>query len=315
MLSYIIKRVAISVVVLFGIAVATFFMVHLVPGDPVRIELGQHATPQAVARVRHELGLDQSLGHQFVTYLGDIVTGQFGKSVTFNAPVGELIVNRISPTAILIGYGLTIAMVLGVAMAIVAAARRGGFLDNGIRLVSTFSFAMPAFWLGLMLSFVLGLELGLFPVSGYESGISGVLRTMTLPAFTLGLVLLVFVVRTLRSSLIEVLHSSYVEAARMRGFGELRILFKHALRNSVIGTVTVLGSLFGLVISVMVLVETVFQIPGVGNLLVQAVEKHDYSLVQGLALVTGVVVVLVSLLTDLFHAVIDPRIRLAGTHE
>jgi ABC-type dipeptide/oligopeptide/nickel transport system permease component len=314
MLNYIIKRVGISIVVLLGIAVATFWMLHLVPGDPARIELGQHATPQAVAHLRHQLGLDQPLGQQFLNYLGDIFTGNLGKSIIFNSSVSELLSKRAEPSAILVGYGLLITMVLGVPMAVIAAVRKRGWEDNSIRLVSTFSFVMPPFWLGLMFALLFGLKLGWFPVSGYESGIDGILKTMTLPAITVALVLLVFVVRNLRSSLVEVLSSEYVEAARMRGFSEARIVFKHAFRNSIIGTVTILGSLFGLVLGVLVIIENVFQIPGIGTLLIQAVEKRDYQLVQALALVTGVVVVIVSLLTDVCHAVIDPRIRLSRSN-
>lgn len=314
MLTYVIKRIGISIVVLLGIAVATFWMIHLVPGDPVRIELGQHATPQAVAHLRHELGLNQPLGQQFIAYLGNIFTGNLGRSIIFNASVSELLAKRGGPSAILVGYGLLVTLVLGVPMAVVAAMRKGGVSDNAIRLTSTFSFVMPAFWLGLMLSLIFGLKLGWFPVSGYEPGIGGILRTMTLPAITIGLVLLVFLVRNLRSSLVEVLSGEYVEAARMRGFSETRIVFRHALRNSVIGTVTILGSLFGLVLGAMVIIESVFQLPGVGTLLIQAVERRDYELVQALAVVTGVVVVVVSLLTDIAHALIDPRIRLSGAH-
>jgi peptide/nickel transport system permease protein len=212
-------------------------------------------------------------------------------------------------------YGMLIALVFGVPMAIIAAVRRGGWADSLIRLISTFSFGMPPFWSGLMLAFLLGLELKLFPVSGYKAGFSGIVETMTLPAVTLAFALLVIIVRNLRSSLIEVLQSDYVDAARARGFTERRIVIRHALRNSVIGTITILGSLFGYVISVMVLIEAVFQIPGLGILLVQAVQKRDYQMVQALALLAGVVVVFVGLCTDVIHAAIDPRIRLAARHE
>ncbi len=315
MLTYLARRVAISVVVLIGIAIVTFVMIHLVPGDPARIELGSHATPEAVEHIRHELGLDRPFLDQFLTYLGHTLTGHFGNSITFGGSVTETIANRIAPTAILVAYGMLIALVFGVPMAIIAAVRRGGWLDNVIRLISTFSFGMPPFWSGLMLSFLLGLELKLFPVSGYKSGFSGVIETMTLPAVTLAFALLVIIVRNLRSSLIEVLQSDFVDAARARGFSERRIVIRHALRNSVIGTITILSSLFGYVISVMVLIEAVFQIPGVGILLVQAVQKRDYQMVQALALLAGAVVVFVGLFIDVIHATIDPRIRLAAGHE
>jgi peptide/nickel transport system permease protein len=314
MLNYIVKRIAISVVVLLGIAFATFWMIHLVPGDPAKIELGQHATARSVANLEHKLGLDQSLGSQFITYLEDTFTGNLGNSIIFNSSVGELLSKRAEPSIILVLYSLLITLGVGIPMAVIAAVRRGGLTDNSIRLVSTFSYVMPPFWLGLMLALVFGLDLSVFPVSGYETGIGGILRTMTLPAITVALVLLVFVVRNLRSSLVEVLEGEYVEAARMRGFGEIRIVMKHAFRNSIIGTLTILGSLFGLVLGTMVVIENVFQVPGLGSLLIQAVEKRDYQLVQAIALLTGFVVVIISLLTDICHAVIDPRIRLSGSH-
>lgn len=312
MLSYVLRRAALSIVVLFGIAAATFFMIHLVPGDPARLELGGRASPEAVARLRHSLGLDRPLLEQFGLFLKETVTGHFGNSVLFESSVGRLIGGRIGPSAILIGYGLLLTLLIGVPMAIVAAMRPGGLVDNAIRLITTFTFAMPPFWLGLMLALLFGLQLGIFPVSGYEAGLGGILRTMTLPALTLALALLVIVVRTLRSSLISALRSDYIEAARGRGLRETRVVGRHAMRNSVIGTITILGSLLGVIIGITVLIEAVYQIPGAGSLLVQAVEKRDYHLVQTLALLSGAVVVVSAFVIDVLHAVIDPRIRLAG---
>jgi ABC-type dipeptide/oligopeptide/nickel transport system permease component len=315
MLGYLTRRVALSIVVLLGIAAITFLIVHLIPGDPARIELGRHASPRAVAQLRSELGLDDSLGSQFVQYLGDISHGDFGESIIVHAPASEVIVNRLAPTALLMWYGVTIAFLIGVPMAIIAALRPGGLADSLIRLFTTFSFAMPSFWLGLMLALTLGLSLKLFPVSGYETGVSGFFRTLTLPALTLGLALLVIVVRNLRSSLVSVLSSDYIESARARGFSEWRVVGKHAMRNSVIGTVTIVASLFGYVVGVVIVVEAVFQIPGAGSLLVQAVQKRDYPLIEGLTLLAGATVVLVGLCTDLFHAAIDPRVRLEASGE
>jgi ABC-type dipeptide/oligopeptide/nickel transport system permease component len=312
MLAYLVKRLMISIVVLFGIALGSFLMIHLIPGDPAKIQLGVHATPEAVAHLHKEWGLDRSLPEQFWLYLGDIVTFNFGQSTAFSSGVAELIGNRIGPTALLILYGIVIALVIGVPLAIWAALRQGGWIDNAIRVLTTFTFAMPPFWLGLMLALLLGFELKLFPVSGYETGISGFFRTLTLPALTVGLGLLVIIVRNLRANLVTVLHSEYIEAARARGLSELRVVGKHAMRNSVIGTITILASIFGFLVGLMVLVESVFQIPGAGTLLVQAVSKRDYKLVQTLVFLSGAVVVILGLLTDLAAAWLDPRIRLGG---
>jgi ABC-type dipeptide/oligopeptide/nickel transport system permease component len=312
MLVYLIKRLMVSIVVLIGIALLSFLIIHLVPGDPAKIQLGVHATPAAVEKLHHEWGLDRSWPEQFWLYLGNIVTFNFGTSTAFSSGVTELIGDRIGPTAILIVYGLLIALVIGVPLAIVAAVRQNGVVDNAIRVFTTFTFAMPPFWLGLMLALLLGFELKWFPVSGYESGISGILRTCTVPALTIGLGLLVIIVRNLRANLVTALHSEYVESARARGYSETRVVFKHAMRNSVIGVITILASIFGFMIGILVLIENVFQIPGAGTLLVQAVSKRDYQLVQTLVFLSGAVVVVVGFLTDIAYAWLDPRIRLAG---
>jgi len=312
MLVYLVKRLIVSIVVLLGIALGTFLMIHLIPGDPAKIQLGVHATPEAVEQLHQRWGLDKSLPQQFWIYLGNIVTLDFGESTAFNSNVAELIGSRVGPTAVVLIYGTLISLVIGVPLAIWAALRQGGWIDNAIRVVTTFTFAMPPFWLGLMLALLIGYELGWFPVSGYETGISGILRTCTLPALTVAGGLLVIVVRNLRASLVTVLHSEYIEAARARGYSELRVVSRHAMRNSVVGLITILASLFGFVVGLLVLVEGVFRIPGAGTLLVQAVSKRDYQLVQSLVFLSGAFVVVIGFLADAAYAWLDPRIRLAG---
>jgi ABC-type dipeptide/oligopeptide/nickel transport system permease component len=311
MLTYLARRLALSVVVLCGLLVATFVIVHLVPGDPVEQLLGSRATPQAIASARHQVGLDQPLLQQFFSFAGGALHGDFGRSIPLNAPVSQVIGPRLLPSALLIAYGLGLALLIGVPLAVVAAVRPNRGADNLIRFATTFAFAMPTFWLGLMLALLLGLELGWFPVSGYDRSVSGSLRTLTLPALTIGLSLAVVVVRTLRSSLLEVLQSEYVEAARSRGLSEVRIVGKHAMRNAVTGTITILSVNVGFLIGGTVVIEAVYQIPGAGSLLVQAVQRRDYELIQVLALLAGTAVVVVGLLADLLQAVLDPRVRLS----
>jgi peptide/nickel transport system permease protein len=190
--------------------------------------------------------------------------------------------------------------------------RPNSWLDNVIRLGTTLTFALPGFWLGLMLALIFGLKLGWFPVSGYSSGIVGILRTLTLPALALGLALAGVVVRTLRSSLLEVLRSEHIEATRSRGLSELRVVGNHALRNSAMATLTILSVNIGFLIGGTVVLEQVFQIPGLGSLLLDAVEKRDYQLVQALTLLAGAAVVLASLATDVVQALLDPRVKLSG---
>ena len=312
MLNYLLRRVALAAVVLFGLLVATFFIIHLVPGDPVRIVLAGRATPATIARVHHQLGLDRPLLTQFTLYASHTLQGNFGTSFTLDSPVAQIIVQRLGPSAALIGYGMLLSVLIGVPLAIVASLRPNSWLDNAIRLGTTLTFAMPGFWLGLMLALIFGLELGWFPVSGYSPGVVGILRTLTLPALALGLALAGVVVRTLRSSLLEVLQSEHIEATRSRGLSELRVVGKHAMRNSAMNTLTILSVNIGFLIGGTVVLEQVFQIPGLGSLLVDAVEKRDYQLVQALTLLAGAAVVLASLATDVVQALLDPRVKLAG---
>ena len=305
------RRLALAVVVLFGLMVATFVIIHLVPGDPVQQLLGSRATPAAIASARHDLGLDRPLLQQFLTFLGQTLHGDFGRSIPLNASVTSVVGPRLVPSGLLIAYGLLLALFIGVPLAVVAALRPNRAVDNLIRFMTTFAFAMPTFWLGLMLALVFGLALKWFPVSGYSEGVSGWFRTLTLPALTLGLSLSVIVVRTLRSSLLEVLASEYIDAARSRGFREARVVVKHAMRNAVMATITILSVNVGFLIGGTVVIEAVYQIPGAGSLLIQAVQRRDYALIQTLALLAGTAVVVVGLCADLLQAVIDPRIRLA----
>jgi peptide/nickel transport system permease protein len=311
-LNYLVRRVALALVVLFGLLVATFFIIHLVPGDPVRAVLQGPAPPAEIARVRHQLGLDRPILTQFGNYMSNTFQGHFGTSFALGASVAQVIGQRLGPSAALIGYGMLIAVLIGVPLAIWAALRPHGWVDTAIRVATTVSFAMPAFWLGLMLALIFGLDLGWFPVAGYSGGVGGIFRTLTLPALALGLALSAVVVRTLRSSLLEVLQSEYIEAARSRGLRDLRVVGKHALRNSVMNTLTILTVNIGFLIGGTVVIEQVFQIPGLGSLLVSSVVKRDYQMVQALALLAGTAVVLASLAADVVQAFLDPRVRLAG---
>ena len=309
MSTYILKRVMISMFVLVALAAASFLLIHLVPGDPVRQMLGSGATPENIEAVRNQLGLDEPLFTQFHTFMSNTFTGQFGESITLRTPISELIGSRITPSLLLIGYGVFIALLIGVPLATLAALRPQGVADNIIRIATTFTFAMPTFWLGLVLALVFGLQLGIFPVSGYEPGVAGFFRTLTLPALTLGLSLVAMVVRTLRTQLLVVLDSEYIEAARARGISERRIIGIHAMRNSIMTTITVIAVQIGFLIGGTVVLEYVFQIPGMGTLLIDAVTDRDIPLVATITVLTGAAVVIVSLVTDLIQLALDPRVR------
>jgi ABC-type dipeptide/oligopeptide/nickel transport system permease component len=309
---YLVRRIAVSVIQLFGLALGVFILIHAAPGNPVRAMLGGHATDSEVRQVSARLGLDHPLPNQFFSFIANTVSGHFGQSFTFAEPVGTLISQRIEPSAFLIVYGLFVAVVLGVPMAIVAALHVDGIVDNVIRAFSTVAFTMPGFWLGLVLALVFALELHLLPVANYVSGFAGNLRSLTLPAVALGLSLLAVVVRTLRASMRKVLATEYIEAATARGLTTRRIVARHVMRNAMMPTVTVLAVNIGFLIGGTVVLEQVFEIPGLGSLLFQAVERRDYPIVETLSVLAGAVVVILGLAADVLQAFVDPRIRLGS---
>ncbi len=309
---YFLRRLIAAVPVVIGLSIAAFLIIHLVPGDPVQQMLGAHATPEAVATVRHELGLDRPLPEQYLKFVSGAVVGNFGQSITMSQSVSSLIGERSFATFWLLFYGIVVALVIAVPLAVWSAVRRDRLADQAIRLFSTTAFGMPTFWLGLILALVFGLELGWLPVGGYTNSFPGLFYSLTLPALTLGLSLTAIIIRTLRSSLLESLSSDYVEAARARGLSERRVVLRYGLRNSWGAMVTVVAVNIGYLIGGTVVIETVFQIPGLGSLLVQSALQRDYTLVTALTLVAGVAVVAISLLTDLIYAFLDPRVRLSG---
>lgn len=310
MTAYLTRRALHAVLVLTIVTLAAFLLIHLVPGDPVRITLGAHAPPDAVARVRHQLGLDQSLAHQFVSFVGGLVQGDLGTSINLQRPVSEIIGPRIGPSVLLLTYGMVISLLVALPLGVISALHRNRPLDHGIRVFATIGLAMPAFWFGLLLVEIFSLHLHLLPVAGYGSGFFGHLKSLTLPAICVAVYLGPLVIRTLRSSLIETLTADYVTAARARGFDEKRVIGKHALRNALIATVTIVAINIGYLISGSVVIENVFNIPGLGSLLVSSIQMRDFPTISALTLLFGALVILVNLLADLSYALIDPRIRL-----
>ena len=307
---YLLRRVIAAVPVVIGLSIAAFLIIHLVPGDPVQQMLGARATPETVAAVNHELGLDRPLPEQYLNFVAGAVVGDFGESITLNQPVTTLVRQRSIATFWLLLYGVFVALLIGVPLAVWSAVRRDRWADQIIRLFSTVAFGMPTFWLGLVLALIFGLELGWLPVGGYTDSFPGLLVSLTLPAITLGLSLTAILIRTLRSSLLESLSSDYVEAARARGLSERRVVLRYGLRNSLGAMITIIAVNIGYLIGGTVVIETVFQIPGLGSLLVDASLRRDYTLVTALTLVAGVAVVAISLATDLIYAYLDPRVRL-----
>lgn len=310
MASYLLKRAVQAIPVLIGISLAAFVLIHLIPGDPAQIILGAQATPKAVATLNQQLGLDQPLPSQYLDFITGAAHFDFGESLTQKTGIGGLIGSRAEVTLLLLIYAVLIAIVIAVPLAIASALRRNRPLDHGIRLFSTLAFAMPSFLLGLLLILFFSLQLELLPTSGYGDGFVGHLRSLTLPALTVGLYLAPILLRTLRVGIIDSLGKEYVEAAQARGISGSRIVLKHVLKNSAISTVTVLGLNIGFLLSGLVVIENVFSLPGLGSELVSSIVNRDYPTIQALTLVFGVSVVVINLLTDLVYAYLDPRVRL-----
>jgi peptide/nickel transport system permease protein len=295
--------------VIIGITLAAFVLIHAVPGDPIRIMLGGKASQEHIDEVESQLGIDRPLPEQYVRFVVGIPQGDLGTSIILRRPVSSVIGERLGPTVLLLIYATLIAVVLALPLGIASALRRNRITDHSIRLLTLVAFAMPAFWLGLILIRSLALDLGAFPVSGYGDDFVDHLYHLTLPALTIGLFLSAMLVRSLRSSLGEVLSAEFIEAARARGLSDTRVVMKHALRSSLIATITVLAVNLGWLISSAVVIERVFDIPGLGQLLVESIYTRDFPTIQALTLVFGLLVIAINLLSDLAYALVDPRVR------
>ncbi|MSO65616.1 MAG: ABC transporter permease [Alphaproteobacteria bacterium] len=308
---YFLERLGWAAFVLFGSSVVIFVILHVIPGDPARAMLGPEGTPEAVAKLREQLGLDDPLTHQYLLWLGRAIRGDLGRSILLSQSVGSLLGERLPITLLLGLYALGFAVLLAIPVSVVSATRRGTLVDYGGRFLALIGLAMPSFWLGLMLVLLFGVVLQWLPVFGYVSprqSVADHVRHMVLPAVALGSAYAAMIMETTRNSLIEVLHQDHVRTARAGGLTETLVLYKYAMRNALIPTITVIGIQIGYLMSGALVVESVFAIPGMGRLLVNAVLSRDYPLVQGAMLVTVLVFSLTNLCVDLLYAVIDPRV-------
>lgn len=307
---YVVRRLLQMVPVALGVTVLVFFLIHLVPGDPARTMLGTRATPQGIARLHEQWGLDEALPVQYQRFMERLVRGDLGSSLFYSVPAGRLVVERLPVTLWLIGMGTLLSVLIAVPLAAIAAAKRDRLPDHLIRAVPLVGLGFPAFWIGIMLLLAFALNTGrAFPVGGYGEGALGHLRSMFLPGLTVALGIAPILIRSLRASLLEVLESEYVTTARSKGLSERRVLMRHALRNAVISTVSVLGVNIGFLIGGTLVVEQVFALPGLGQLMINSIFQRDFPVVQAVTLVFAVLVVLVYLLTDIAHALLDPRVR------
>jgi peptide/nickel transport system permease protein len=308
LLAFLRRRVVQMLPVLLGISVITFFMIHLIPGDPARNMLGPRATPERVAELRHALGLDEPLPNQYLTFLSGVVRGNFGTSLYYRQAVGPLVLERLPATVFLVAYGAILALAIAIPLGIVAAVRRNTWLDQVIRTLSLVTLAMPAFWLGVLFILFFGLRLGWFPVGGFGETFGERMHHLFLPALTIALAMAPILIRSLRSAMAGNLRAQYATTARAKGLSERGVVVGHVLRPSLISTITVLGVNLGFLIGSTVIIETVFAIPGLGFLMVSSIQARDYPVIQAVTLVLAVLVVLINLCTDLAYALLDPRV-------
>lgn len=309
-LSTVARRLLQLVGVVVGVAIVTFLLLRLAPGDPARLLAGDRASVETIAAIRHQYGLDLPLWQQFLVYIQNLLGGDIGRSLRFQQPVADLIMRFMWPTLFLTGYVVCLAVPTTMVLAIASARRPGGLADQTIRMIGTVGLAVPVFWLGIMMSRLFGVTLGWFPVSGYGVSFADHLYHLFLPALSTAIWVVPVLTQSLRAALIDRAGADFVTAARAQGASEREIFWKTVLPNAVLPTLNLLGVMVAFLIGGAIIVETVYAIPGLGSLMIGALLGRDYYVVQGLTLVFAFATVLVTLTVDLLTALIDPRVRL-----
>jgi peptide/nickel transport system permease protein len=312
MWSYLARRILATIPVLLVVAVVVFLLVNLAPGDPAVVMAGDEARTEDIERIRLQLGLDRPLPVRFFEWVGQVARGDLGNSILNNRPVLGLILQRLEPTASLAFFSIIIAVGLAIPLGILAAWNAGRFIDRAVMVFAVLSFSFPVFLVGYLLMFAFSLNWRLLPVQGYTNLSEGLLpwlSNLVLPSVALGLVFSALLARMTRSTMIEVLNEDYIRTASAKGLATRPILFKHALKNAAIPIVTTIGVAFAALIGGVVVTESVFAIPGVGRLTIEAVLQRDYPVVQGVVLFAAFACVMVNLIIDLSYTFLDPRIR------
>ena len=312
MFFFIIKRIAATIPVMAVVALFVFLMLRLSPGDPAAVIAGDYASPEDIAKIRTQLGLDQPIIVQFSTWVWSLMQGNLGISIFSNLPVTKLIAQRLEPTLMLSLTTLIFAVVVAVPMGVIAAWKAGTWVDRLIMVFAVFGFSVPVFVLGYMMIFSFSMELGILPVQGYKSPFDDLwqfVRHITLPTITLSVIYIALIARITRASMLEVLEEDYIRTARAKGQTESRVLISHALKNASIPIVTIIGIGIALLIGGVVVTESVYNIPGLGRLVVDAILKRDYPIIQGLILMFSFVYIIINLVIDILYTILDPRIR------
>ena len=313
MRSYLARRLASAILVVFVVAIVGFVLFRLTPGDPAALLAGDNASREQIERTRQYLGLDQPIHVQFVRYLGRLARADFGQSIFLGRPVTTAIRERLEPTVSLAVAAEVFALALAIPLGLLAAVRANTWLDQVAMAFALAGLSIPAFWLGLLLVFSFGVKLGWLPVGEFRplsDGIVPFLRHMILPAVSLGLIQMALTARMVRSSMLEVLREDYIRTAHAKGIAARGIVLRHALRNALIPTVTVIGLGFGALVSGAVVVETIFALPGLGRLTSTALLNRDYPLIQAILMFVAMIFIVMNLLVDLAYAYLDPRLRI-----
>lgn len=305
---YIYSKLLSVVPVIFGVTLVAFFLIHFIPGDPVRIMLHGRATDEVVKQIYQDLGWDKPLITQYFEFLFNAIQGDFGKSYIQKVSVSELIFERVGPSVFLLTYSAILSLIISLPLSYISSIKVNSYSDHIIRSVGLMGFAMPPFWVGILLILIFGLFLNLFPVSGYGEGFIGHIYHLFLPSLTIALFLSPMLTQSLRASILDNLSSDYVEVAKSKGLSNKRIIFSHVLKNSLIPVVTILAVNLSWLISGAVIIEYVFSIPGLGTLLIRAISYRDYTVIQGLCIVFSIMVVVVNLLADLCYMFLNPRV-------
>ena len=314
MFTFVVRRLVLSIPILLLVSIMVFGLIHLIPGDAARVILGQEATPEAIAGLRHELGLDRPLVIQYLTWLGNVLRGDLGRSLADRSPVIEQIKLRLPVTLELTIGTFVVALLIALPAGILSATRRGSVVDYASTLVALGGLSIPSFWLAIMFILLFAVRLRWLPASGYvpfTEDPRANLAAMILPMVATGIRESAALTRMLRSGMLEVLNADYVRTARSKGLSEWLVVLRHALRNALVPVVTSAGLLLAGLLGGLVITETIFAIPGFGRLIVEAIYQRDFVTVQGAVLVSALLVVIVNLIVDLIYALIDPRIRLA----
>ncbi len=306
--SFVGRRLVQMIPVALGVTIITFLLVHLIPGDPAVAILGSHYTTAGAAALRKALGLNQPLWTQYLIFMGNLLHGNLGNSIYYEQPVLSLIFERLDATLWLVVYSAVLALLLAVPLATYAALHRDSIVDQIIRGTFMVTLAMPAFWVGIILVLVLSVNLHLFPVTGFGDTFVSHLWYLFLPALTIALGFGAVLIRSLRNSILSVLRTDYVDTARAKGLPWGLIVRRHVLRNALLSTVTIFGINIAFLMGATVIIENVFAVGGIGQLLVSSILQRDYAVVQGITLLIAVFVVAINLLTDIIYAVLDPRV-------